>query len=248
MADTICHATQGGLVLLSPFIARIRKKVWLWALFLTGAFFGALPDLFGAYGNIVRGDRWRLYVSAHSGRIGAVVDVIEEIAAQTNLLALNAAIEAARAGNQGRGFAVVADEVRKLAERTRQATKEIAERVEAVQKGTGHVIEAMESGRGATEMSRLSLAREACESLERISRLSAGVEGEVENIARASREQADTTREIAHKIENIAVIAQSTSHSASESAVASRQLGTQSEALHGKLQRFRLPDTKRPAA
>lgn len=73
MADTICHATQGGLLLLSPFIARIRKKFWLWALFLTGAFFGALPDLLGAYGNLVRGDRWRLYVSAHSGRIGAIL-------------------------------------------------------------------------------------------------------------------------------------------------------------------------------
>ena len=75
-------------------------------------------------------------LGAHSQRIGAVVDVIEEIAEQTNLLALNAAIEAARAGNHGRGFAVVADEVRKLAERTRSATKEIAERVEAVQNGT----------------------------------------------------------------------------------------------------------------
>jgi|GEM_PF-2532677 len=73
MADTICHATQGGLLLLSPFIARLRKKVWVWAIFLTGAFFGALPDLFGAYGNLIRGDRWRLYVSAHSGRIGAIL-------------------------------------------------------------------------------------------------------------------------------------------------------------------------------
>jgi hypothetical protein len=68
MADTICHATQGGLLLLAPFIARIRKKVWVWLLFLTGAFFGALPDLFGAFGNLVHHDRWKLYTAAHSGR------------------------------------------------------------------------------------------------------------------------------------------------------------------------------------
>jgi hypothetical protein len=56
-------------MLLAPFIARIRRKVWIRVLFLTGAFFGALPDLFGAYGNIVRHDHWRLYVAAHAGPI-----------------------------------------------------------------------------------------------------------------------------------------------------------------------------------
>ena len=76
-------------------------------------------------------------------RIGAVADMIGEIAAKTNLLALNATIEAARAGEAGRGFAVVAGEVKALAAQTAQSTREIAQHIGQVRSATGASVAAV---------------------------------------------------------------------------------------------------------
>jgi methyl-accepting chemotaxis protein len=70
-------------------------------------------------------------------RIGAVADMINEIAGKTNLLALNATIEAARAGDAGKGFAVVASEVKALATQTARSTREIARHIEQIRSATG---------------------------------------------------------------------------------------------------------------
>jgi methyl-accepting chemotaxis protein len=76
-------------------------------------------------------------------RIGAVADMIGEIAAKTNLLALNATIEAARAGDAGKGFAVVASEVKALATQTARSTQEITQHINEVRAATGASVAAV---------------------------------------------------------------------------------------------------------
>ena len=82
-------------------------------------------------------------LSASAERIGAVVQLIQDIAEQTNLLALNATIEAARAGEAGKGFAVVASEVKSLAGQTARATDEISSQVTEIQQSTHVAVEAI---------------------------------------------------------------------------------------------------------
>ncbi|ETR71357.1 MAG: methyl-accepting chemotaxis protein [Candidatus Magnetoglobus multicellularis str. Araruama] len=129
--------------------------------------------------------------------IGAVVELINDIASQTNLLALNATIEAAGAGESGKGFAVVANEVKELARQTAGATETIRIKVESMQNNTAASIRAIDSIVDViTEINNI-----------------------MSTIASAVEEQTATTNEIAKSITEAANSAESVSKNVSQCAI-----------------------------
>ncbi|HSI17063.1 MAG: CHASE3 domain-containing protein [Sphingomonas sp.] len=86
-----------------------------------------------------------------SQQIGAVLDIVSELAEQTNILAINATIEAAGAGDAGKRFTVVADEIRKLSDRVAGSTKEIRGLIDDVRAAVNTTVMATESGSKAVD-------------------------------------------------------------------------------------------------
>jgi methyl-accepting chemotaxis protein len=92
-----------------------------------------------------------LELGRKSQDIGAVLDIVSELAEQTNILAINATIEAAGAGDSGRRFGVVADEIRKLADRVSGAAKEIRVLIDEVRGAVNTTVMATEIGSKAVD-------------------------------------------------------------------------------------------------
>jgi methyl-accepting chemotaxis protein len=172
-------------------------------------------------------------------QIGAIIEVINDIADQTNLLALNAAIEAARAGEHGRGFAVVADEVRKLADRTTKATEEIAGSIQAIQTETSAAVEKMNVGTQRVAEGA-QLADQAGEALMAIVTGSREVAGMIQSIAAGSEEQSAAAEQIARNVESINAVSQQAAEGASQAAAAAAQLSAKSEQLQQLVGQFKL--------
>jgi len=92
-------------------------------------------------------------LSAHTDRIGEILENIKDIANKSELLALNAALEGTKAGEAGRGFSLVASQMQRLAENVIAAVGDIRRLTSDIHTSTVSAVGATNEG---TELASLT--------------------------------------------------------------------------------------------
>lgn len=156
-----------------------------------------------------------LELGKKSQQIGAVLDIVSELAEQTNILSINATIEAAGAGEAGRRFGVVADEIRALADRVANSTKEIRALIEDVRGAVNTTVMATETGSKAVDAGTRQFAG--------VSSAFKQIAGQVASTTGATREIELSTKQQASAIEQVNVAISSVAQTTRETEISSGQ-------------------------
>ncbi len=164
-------------------------------------------------------------VSEASKDISNIIDIINGLAGQTKLLALNASIEAARAGEAGAGFSIVAGEIGSLAQKS----------AEAVKRTTQLIDNSIRTAETSTE-----IAQKTAESFFVIQNSIDRVSGLCDDIAAASKEQADSLKSISVIVADISDGVRNNAAYAQENSAVAANMAEISSKLKTLMTRFRL--------
>jgi methyl-accepting chemotaxis protein len=171
-----------------------------------------------------------LELSKKSQQVGAVLEIVAELAEQTNILAINATIEAAGAGDAGKRFGVVADEIRKLADRVAASTKEIREMVEGVRAAVNTTVMATEAGSKAVDTGASQVA-EMASSFREIAALVTTATDASREIELSTKQQATAVEQVNVAIASIAQATRETEASTTQTLSTASQLASLSRAM-----------------
>jgi methyl-accepting chemotaxis protein len=144
-----------------------------------------------------------LELGKKSQHVGAVLDIVAELAEQTNILAINATIEAAGAGETGRRFAVVADEIRKLADRVAGSTKEIRGLVDDVRSAVNTTVMTTETSSKAVDAGSRQFSEVATAFEQIVGRVATATDAAKE-IELSTKQQASAVEQVTLAITSVA--------------------------------------------
>ncbi len=158
-----------------------------------------------------------------SQEIGAVLDIVSELAEQTNILAINATIEAAGAGEAGKRFAVVAEEIRKLADRVAASTKGIRSQIDDVRGAVNTTVMATESGAKAVDAGARQFS-DVAQAFKQIADLVGTTTEAAREIELSTKQQASAAEQVRLAVTDVAQATQETETSSSQTLQTASQL------------------------
>lgn len=151
-----------------------------------------------------------------SRRVGAIADLISDIAGKTHLLSVNAAIEAVTAGQHGQRFSVVAGQVKDLATETQEATAQVQNIVAEIRAATEALVAAAQEAAHVAEAGAVAAHRAGA--------AMGDVVQVVQTISGATQQQEAASQQMVHTMHDVVSVAR-------QSAEVSRQAAAEAERL-----------------
>ena len=171
-----------------------------------------------------------LELGKKSQEIGAVLDIVSELAEQTNILAINATIEAAGAGEAGKRFAVVAEEIRKLADRVGGSTKEVRTLIDDVRSAVNTTVMATETGSKAVDAGSRQFG-DVASAFKQIATLVSTTTEAAREIELSTKQQSTAVEQVNLAIANVTQASMETETSAGQTLQTVSQMATLSKDL-----------------